>query len=398
MTKTLKIYIVILILLIVGASFMESKITKPINWNPTYGINDKIPFGLFIFNQEINTFFKTNKVEKTNNTPYQFLVSNFDYKDSLDYNYKIKGTFLYINNFASLDDNSINEILTYTSYGNKTFISAKDFPRKLLDTLKVNLTTEFSSNEKIFNGIYGKENSIYELSEGATYSYFDKFEKNTTTKLGFIKIDTPKPNFIKVEYHSGEIYLHNQPVAFTNFHLLKKKNYEYAEKILQTLPNENIYWYTKEQSGRDMSNSPLRFILSQPSLKWAWWLFLLGLFAFIIFNAKRKQRVVPIVKPLPNTTIEFVKTIGNLYLQEKDYNNVITKKIIYFLEKIRNEYLVDTTHLDENFIKRFHQKSGKNQEDIRKAINLIIDFKKSNSISTEKDLITITNAIEKIIL
>lgn len=398
MTRTLKIYVTLLLLLIVGVSFMESKIPKPINWNPTYGINDKIPFGLYVFDKEINSIFNKNKVEKINTSVYQFLISNFEYKDSLNYNYKIKGTFMYINNFANIDDNTINELLTYATYGNKIFISAKDFPRKLLDTLNVNLTTEFITNESITNGIYDKNNSLYELSEGATYSYFDKFDINTTKKLGFVKKDIDKPNFIKVTFNGSEIYLHNQPVAFTNFHLLKKKNYEYAEKVLQTLPNEKIYWYTKEQSSSTISSSPLRFILSQPSLKWAWWLFLLGLLTFIVFNAKRKQRIIPEIVPLPNTTIQFVKTIGNLYLQEKDYNNVIHKKIIYFLEKIRNEYLIDTSHLDENFIKKLHLKSGKNQDDIIKVVNLIITFKKSTNTHTEKDLINITNAIEKIIL
>ena len=54
----------------------------------------------------------------------------------------------------------------------------------------------------------------------------------------------------------------------------------------------------------------------------------------MIFNAKRRQRVVPIINPLPNTTLDFTKTIGNLYYQEGNHQNIVDKKIIYFLEKI----------------------------------------------------------------
>ena len=91
----------------------------------------------------------------------------------------------------------------------------------------------------------------------------------------------------------------------------------------------------------------------------------------MIFNAKRRQRVIPIIKPLPNTTVDFTKTIGNLYYQEGNHQNLIDKKIIYFLERVRNEYLIDTAVLDENFIKKLHAKTGKDIKDIEHLVYLI---------------------------
>ena len=140
----------------------------------------------------------------------------------------------------------------------------------------------------------------------------------------------------------------------------------------------------------------MSYWLSQPALKWAWYLALLGMLIFMIFNAKRRQRVVPIITPLPNTTLDFTKTIGNLYYQEGDHQNIVDKKIIYFLEKIRNEYLIDTTVLDDNFVKKLHQKTGKNLDDIEKVVRLINYQRKSYNLSIEEDLIEINNAIEKI--
>lgn len=400
MNRTLKIYIVFLILLIVGIAFIDAKRPKPIDWSPTYSINDKIPFGLYVFDNEGKKLFKGCNIEKINVTPYEFFTSNFNYNDTINYGYFKNGTFLYIDEFVSLDKESTNELLTYISYGNKAFISSKDFPRELLDTLKLNLTTEFAGKKKIFNATINSKlgNKEYHLDEGTTYSYFNKIDTLSTTALGYIKLDTAKVNFIKVKFYNGEIYLHNQPAAFTNFHLLKENHYEYAEKVLSYIPKGNIYWYTKDQTGSTISSSPLRYILSQPALKWAWWLFLIGMLVFMIFNAKRKQRIVPIIKPLSNTSLEFIKTIGNLYLQEGDHDNIIDKKIIYFLDKIRSEYYIDTSNLDETFIKRLHQKSGKNLEDIQNLVMLINRHRKNPNQSVESDLIKITNAIEKIIL
>ena len=117
----------------------------------------------------------------------------------------------------------------------------------------------------------------------------------------------------------------------------------------------------------------------------------------MIFNAKRKQRVVPIIQPLQNTTVDFAKTIGNLYYQEGNHQNIIDKKIIYFLEKIRHDYLIETTTLDENFITKFHLKSGKNIDDIKNVVQLINYQRTTYHQSIEDDLIELNNAIEKIL-
>jgi hypothetical protein len=190
--------------------------------------------------------------------------------------------------------------------------------------------------------------------------------------------------------------LHTQPVAFTNFHLLKGNHHEYAEKVLSYIPEGKVFWHIKDQTGEVISDSPMRYVLSQPALKWAWYIFLIGMLIFMLFNAKRKQRIVPIIKPLANTTVDFTKTIGNLYYQEGDHNNIIDKKIIYFLEKVRNEYLIETHRLDDDFIKKLHLKSGKDLDDIKNIVSLINAYRKNNYLSIEDDLLQINNAIEKI--
>ena len=100
---------------------------------------------------------------------------------------------------------------------------------------------------------------------------------------------------------------------------------------------------------------------------------------------------------MPNTTVDFTKTIGNLYYQEGDHDNIINKKIVYFLERIRNVYLIDTNKLDDEFIKKLHLKSGKDLSDIQRAVFLINTHRKSPHSSIEEDLIQINKAIEKII-
>lgn len=397
MNKTIKIYIVFLVLLFVGIIFIDANRPKPIDWSPTYGINDKIPFGMYVFNEESDAVFKNQKVTKVFETAYEYFEPLYDY-DSLVNTYTKKGTVLSISENYLIDDESTQEILYFVQHGNKAFISSKNFPQKLMDSLKFKYSAKFEASDSLKSWVANPKlgSKKYDITMGAGNTYFDKIDTLYTTVLGYQGNKEKLVNFIKVPYGSGEFYLHTQPTAFTNYHLLKENHAEYASKVLSYIDNEDIFWMIKSQSGIVVSSSPLRYILSQPALKWAMYISLIGIIIFIIFTAKRKQRIIPIIKPLPNTTVDFTKTIGNLYFQEGNHDNIIEKKIIYFLEKIRTEYLLDTVILDDVFIKKLHQKSAKKLEDIERVVYLINQHRKNYHQAIESDLISLNTAIEKI--
>lgn len=396
----MKIYIAILVLLFGIVLLTDKGKPKPIDWTPTYSVNDKIPFGLYILDEEFNVFFKKQKVKKiSTETPYEYLDSQYDENENVE-NYKIKGAFINISEANNIDDQSMKEILYFVSHGNKAFLSMRAFPKLLLDSLKLELKTDFMPSENVSIWMANKKVSTkkYTFNTGLS-DYFSKIDTLNTKVLGYQNSNKNKRqiNFIEVPYKNGYVYLHTQPVAFTNYNLLKKDHYQYAENVLSYFTKGNIFWYTKSFNDKRISNSPMRYILSQPALKWAWYLALIGILIFMIFNAKRKQRIVPIIKPLENLTVDFTKTIGNLYYQEGDHANIIDKKIIYFLEKIRTDYLIDTSKLDDDFIAKLHHKTGKDEKDIQELIDLINHHRKSYHGSLEEDLIRINTAIEKIL-
>ena len=399
MNNTLKIYILFLVLLLAGVIYIDAIRPRPINWTPTYDLKDKIPFGLYVFDQEINTLLPSNTIEKISKTAYEHFEPLYDY-DSLVDNYKVKGTVLAISENYSIDDQSTDELLYFVTHGNTLFISAKDFSEKLKDSLHFDIDSQLSADKNINLSLVNKKlpQKEYPFGMGAGSTYFSEIDTLHTTVLGYQNAGKEKlVNFIKIPFKSGFVYLHTQPACFTNYHLLKENHSEYTENIMAYVPKGNVFWLVKDQNGEIQSSSPMRYLLSQPALKWAWYFFLIGIIVFMIFNAKRRQRIIPILKPLPNTTVDFTKTIGNLYYQEGNHQNIIDKKIVYFLEKIRNEYLIDTVTLDENFIKKLHQKTGKNLADIEKVVQLINYQRRSYNQSIEDDLIEINKAIEKIL-
>lgn len=394
MSKSIKIFVGILILLFIGIIVAGAYSPKPIDWSPTYFLKDKIPFGLYVLDQEHEQFFAPQKVIKFGKTPYEYFDSKFSLNDTT---YSVKGTFLYIDNQFDIDEESVKELLYFASHGNSIFISTGNFPTQLADSL--HFTTEYDQNisDSIqLNVVNQKKKNNFYYQKGINDTYFSEIDTSKTSVLGYQTRSNGKnqTNFIRVPYGDGFFYLHSQPVAFTNYYLLKKET-NYAADVLSYISAENeVFWKVQRYEGKNLSESPLRFIKSQPALKWAWYFALFGMLFFIIFNTKRRQRVIPIEVPLKNTTLDFTKTIGNLYYQEKDYLNIIDKKIIFFLEKVRNEYYLDTFNLDETFVKKLHQKSGKSKEQIQELFNLINNLR-NKTTATETDVVNLNNQIEK---
>ena len=204
-------------------------------------------------------------------------------------------------------------------------------------------------------------------------------------------------NFIKIKHGKGFIYLHSEPLILTNYYLLKPENERYLQSLFSLLPLRETIWFVGANDEAFESNSVLRFILSKPALRYAWWLLLGGLLLFIIFNAKRKQRIVPIIEPLTNKSVEFVKIIGNLYLQEGDLHDMMAKKAQYFLYHVRTDLLIDTKNLDDNFEKMLHLKTGKSMDKIKKTTDFIKKAQNPNASVVKEDLIKMNELLDDIL-
>jgi hypothetical protein len=395
MPKSLKIYIFLLVLILVGIIIIDANKKVPIDWRPSYSLREKIPFGLYVFDQESKSLFNPQKIKKFGETPYEFFDQYYDVDDST---YSVSGTFLHIDNSCTIDNSSVDELLYFVSHGNNAFLSATSFPEKLADSLHFETAQSNSFLDSIqFKTERNHTTNQFYFNKGINDAYFYEIDSTRTTVLGTQSNSKgiTQTNFVRIPYKNGAFYLHLQPVAFTNYYLLKE-NAQYTQEVLGYIaPNETIYWNVNQYENQNLSESPLRYILSKPALRWAWYLSLISLLFFMIFNAKRRQRIIPIKEPLKNTTVDFTKTIGNLYYQEKDHQNIAEKKIVFLLEKIRNEYYIDTFNLDETFINRLHQKTGNDKTVIENVVQLIKKIR-NQSQTTEKELIIFNELLEKL--
>lgn len=396
MDKSLKIFLASLVGVIILIIVLDGMRVKPVNWQPTYSLDTKNPFDLYVFNQQVDKLFPAKKFERVENTFYNYTWDNGD----VPRNYLIIKHSVY----QELDTLLLQSI----KKGSNLFVNAEFLDADFLDSLGVTyteldymspLTNTDSVELNLSTSHWG--NKYYKVKSYFTSFFYVGLDKRTTTILGEMKFSGGGifPCFIKIKYGKGTIFLHNQSVAFTNYALLNKESSaDYVAHLLSYLPKElPTVWLVENQTSFSVSQSrrtPLSVVFKYPALRATWLIFLYGLLLYVLFNVKRRQRIVPIIKPLKNTTIEFAQTIGNLYLQELNATSITAKKIIYFLDKIRNKYYLDTKNLDEEFIKRLHAKSGKDIQLIKEIVYRINKFNK-NKYAEQEHLIQINTLIEK---
>lgn len=373
---------------------MIAEVTKPkaLSWRNSYSATDKIPLGCYVLYNELETF-TTNSFITSDKSLYETLNDNPDIKNT---------TLVLINDYISVEEEGSDALLKFVENGNSVFISTSYVYGKFADSLNIEIdrdagsflkqptTSTFTNknlkpNERLFDDVI--ENT-----------YMISMDTTNTTVLGYM-INEDKSvkeiNFIKTPFgeNGGAFYIHSNPFAFTNYHMLDDKA-DYAASVLSYLPeNNNVLWDNYYKSGRKVIKSPLRFVLSSPALKWTFYIGLLGLVIFVIFKGKRTQRIIPVVEPLKNSTVEFTQTIGDLYYQHGDYSNIIHKKITYFLEFIRTSYYLETNEFSERFIQKLAVKSSNTVQDTKSLIDLIT-FLKSKNNHSEKELIALNKQIE----
>ena len=387
MNKTFRIYGIILVIVLVILGLLEVNKTEVIDWRKNFDIHKKTPFGLYVFNQEVNGLLKN--VERVEESPFNYYKQNP--------NLSAHNILVFNKHF---DDESWKKILEQTEKGANVLVINKVF-YSLPDTIDVSYEylNDIDEDKKLIFHLLDKKmkNSIL-IDKAPSGTGFKEINSGQKI-LGYIEKDGKKVsfNFIQVPFGKGDFYLHSEPLILTNYYLLKPEGHKYVENIFSYLPNNKTIWFTENYNKKRESQSPLRFILQNDNLRHAWQLLLVGLLLFALFNIRRKQRIVPIIEPLKNKSVEFVKSIGNLYLQEGTPHDMALKKIQYFLNKVRLDLMIDTQHLDDNFIKKLHLKTGKNIELIQEAVDLINKIQNQHIQVKHSDLAKINEVLDKIL-
>lgn len=362
---------------------LEYHLPKKFVWIPTFSHYDHQPFGCAVFDSVLSS-----------SLPKGYAISGKTfYQLKQEDSTEIRGV-LVVSSDLNMSKLDVDGLLKMAERGNKIMLVSTRFGVLLSDTLKFDCTYSYfnarvlkdyvSSLSVRKDTLYWKEDSIYSAQFYSFYpqlvaSYFlrtdslpqrtlvesDRLKQKTyeITDLDTVRIHNAYHPFFAFSrpWGKGEVILVSTPLLFTNYGMLDGKNAAYLFRLLSQMGDLPIIRSEAYMKGTEQAQqSPFRYLLSQPPLRWALYLAMLAILLFMLFTARRRQRVIPVMHEPENKSLEFTELIGTLYAQKKDYADLVRKKYIYFSEELRRSVQVDLDEAvdEERKVRRIAQKTG----------------------------------------
>ena len=388
------------VLLLFSLIIISENRQQKINWYPSFAVSHKIPYGSYVAYQEAKDFFgddfKTVRV-----SPYVYLAKNPG----------AKGTFVFYNSDISFGKTALKALLNWVKEGNNLLIAAQNIEPALLDSLHLDYRIFVNKNFKEalmldFDNPHLKSSDTVKFDK-SSYAYvfkpIDTVNTGKYTKLGHFlntqqaKTDILKSdiNFIDISYGKGHIMLHSFPYVFTNYFILQPYNLSYFNGLLSYINlKKPVYWAVNVQNGAS-SNGIFKYIIENPGFLWAYRLLFIGLLLYILFEGKRKQRALPVVEPPKNETLDFTKTIADMYIENNEHKRIALLHIKHFLDFVRYQLHIDILQNRDVLIKKIAQKTKTDITEVEKLFDMIETIQNQKDIKPETILI-LEKQIEKI--
>lgn len=283
------------------------------------------------------------------------------------------GSYVFIGETLYMDSVGAQALLQFVGRGNHAFIASCKLPYALLAALNPDVCIHplrspypFYQDTQVFYNLqhpslafpkplrFVYQRPVARDQPRASYywEYIDPTLPCAPKNLAQLgNLNGRRINFVRIPYEKGFFYIHTTPILFSNLALLDEKRTQYAFRALSHLPSGKLLWdnYSKNPPPEStenntpgkrqlQSNSPLGYILSQPSLALAWYLILFAGLLFLLFRTRRRQRVIPVLPTRQNHTLEFVKAIGRLHFLQQDHRRIALQNMKFFLQTLRERY------------------------------------------------------------
>ncbi len=428
--KSSRNFLFIMLVLFVLFCLLQVNLPKKFVWSPTFSHVDKQPFGCFVFDSVLTqslpngyhvtkkTFFQLDQEHAKEKISVLMVVdqqnlkqldvkylcniarrggkvmvvasSSFDdgrnadtvVVDELERTFNVRiedGTYFSLRGILAGLKAHDNDMYDTIYWNNRETMYAAQ-PYRMFYNM-VGGTLFVDSVPKVKRLAYTLSTAGYDYKHDSLYvGDFTGFDTIVDEKERIERIDTfaikKIPVAVSVPYGKGEVIFVSSPLLFTNYGMLEGNTFVYIFRLMSYLADLPVYRteaYVKTDAMLVAEQSPFREFIKRPPLRWALYLALLGVVLFMIFTARRRQRVIPIMSKPANRSLEFIQLIGTLYYQRKDHVDLVRKKFKLFAEELRKTAGVDISDVntDDREYLLLAEKTGMNSDRLKKVIRQI---------------------------
>lgn len=376
MSRKEKRLYVFLALLFVMYVVVEHYKPEPLVWVPTFDQNDKQPYGGHVFYDRLGDFFTEKELS---------FQTMYEHGDSLE------GQIIILSSEFRLSKEDLEIMMSRLRKGNDLLIASSFFEKAFLDSIGLKLDTDFKSAsiqamDSVKITFEGEE--VY-YPKGQIVAVFDLKDSSGWNVVAHAH----KPVVVYKNFGEGRLVLSTHPLAFTNYGLLKSDGLFLPELAMNHLRPGVVSYNRYYHSGRLESQTPLRFLISQPPLRWALNLTLVAIVILLVVGSRRKQAKIGLLDPKTNTTIQFIKTLGGLYYREGKHKNAANKLVSHFIKTLKEKYYI-TNLFDESTYHSLAVRTGMKKADVIKTFEIIQHIRKGHVVS-EPMLLELNKRIEE---
>lgn len=388
--KDLKIYTIVSITIAIIVLYVFYRKPEPVSWAPTYVRTHKIPYGTNLVYGRIGDLF---------DNPTKKPVRKRVYNTIEDQGPGVSANYLIIASHVDIDQTDYTKLMAFVSAGNEVFVAARDMGDVFYDSLKIEARVSRLKDipmrrqyVKFTNPTLSKEE--YHFDRDAVYSTFTSFDTARAVVVAQNGVDDPV--ILRYPVGKGNIYFVSNPDFFVNYNMLRKDGEAFSALALSHLSVKPLLlWDDFNTMGPVAQDSPFRVLLNDPYLRYAYLISLMGLIMFVLYGVKRTQRVIPVVEPLKNTSVEFAKVVSSIYYQKGDHLDIAQKQVSYFLEHLRARYHVKTQVLDQDLADQIAVRSGVEASVVNRLFQYIQDIRAGHITVSADTLISLNRTIEK---
>lgn len=317
---------------------------------------------------------------------------------------------LLIERWFSPDELDLQHLLQMVAAGDNAFIASENFNGPLTDTLSFSTGYRYEpldslSVEGMKQALLGDTSLLhftaqplrntgeFRFARGGMDNYINTFRKDSTEVLAASGRNDPV--LLRMQFGKGWIYLCTTPLAFTNYYLLKDDARGFMEHAFSLLPDRPVLWDEYYKVGRAGSSSPLRYILEQPALRWAYWTAIALLLLTVLVYARRRQRAIPVVEAPRNTSRDFADTMGRLYYFRGDHADLARKLSAQFKDEVRRKLRLQNTEWKERTIEEIAKRTGISEAELQHAVRLMDYYNTAEQVS-EEQLLTLNKTLDRL--
>lgn len=367
----------------------------PIDWSDSFERDDPRPYGSRVLFETLPALFPAaDTVGAVPTTPYQWLQS-VPAEGPKTASSTPRSAYIFVTTRLELDPTETRALLDYVAQGNAVFAAAHRYRGPLADSLNLETTlqrvdtalpstgTDSAMTQLRLSAANLRRADGYPVRRDAARHAFSAVDTTRSTVLGTNADGTP--TLVRVGWGNGQLLLGTTPRVFTNVHALRPQSSSYVWGALSHLPDDRraIWWDARHKPNTGRSQTVMRFVLSDPALRMAYWLLLGGTLLFVCTRGRRRQRPVPVIEPPRNRTLDFIRHIGQLYYEQGRPQDLARKKIEHLRTFVRRRLNLPAGPPTTDWVDRVARRSGVPRTNVAALAEIIRTIQDQAAITTD---------------